>query len=84
MSTTWLLHVISKLIAVQALAAAGIMPDTSTTYTSSQIQSALSQVHGGVQVYLGCDSGVLNEVWYFFNVRGNVIDGQYQAAAPRE
>lgn len=67
----------------QALAAAGITPDSSKTYTSSEIQSALTKLHGA-QVYLGCHDGALNEVWYFFNVRGNVIDGQYQAATPRE
>lgn len=58
------------------------MPDSSKTYTSSEIQSALTTMHGA-QVHLGCNNDALNEVWYFFNVRGNVINGQYQAASPR-
>lgn len=70
--------------AIQALAAAGITPDSSRTYTLSQMQSALSQVSNGTTVYLGCQSGTLNEVWYFFNVRGNVIDGQYKATKSRK
>lgn len=70
--------------AIQALAAAGITPDSSKSYTLSQIQSALSQVTHGTTVYLGCSSGALNEVWYFFNVQGNVIDGQYKATNSRK
>ncbi|KAJ5676530.1 uncharacterized protein N7477_002163 [Penicillium maclennaniae] len=68
----------------QALAAAGITPSSSKTYTLSAIEAALSKLHGGSQAYVGCESGSLNEVWYFFNVRGNAIDGLYEATAPRK
>jgi hypothetical protein len=74
----------SDLILVQALAAAGITPDSSKTYTLSEIQAALTSLHGGASVYLGCSSGSLNQVWYFFNVAGNAIDGQYQAVDTRK
>ncbi|OQO05152.1 hypothetical protein B0A48_08172 [Cryoendolithus antarcticus] len=62
------------------LAAAGITPSSTTTYTSAQIQSALTQAHGGHSVYLGCSSGALNELWYFFNTMGSVQSGTFQAA----
>ncbi|KAF3398429.1 Ribonuclease T2 [Penicillium rolfsii] len=63
----------------KALAAAGITPSSSKTYTLSAIQAALTTLHDGASVYLGCSSGSLNQVWYFFNVAGNAIDGQYEA-----
>lgn len=28
---------------------------------------------------IGCDGNRLNEVWYYFNVRGNAITGTYVA-----
>lgn len=65
--------------ALQALSAAGITPSSSTTYQLSDIQNALSAAHGGHQVRLGCSNGELNEVWYFFNVKGNAITGEYVA-----
>jgi ribonuclease T2 len=68
----------------KALSAAGITPSSSKTYTLSDIEAALSKIHDGSQAYVGCDSGSLNQVWYFFNVRGNAIDGQYDATAPRK
>lgn len=68
---------------VQALAAAGITPSTSKTYTLSAIQKALTTMHGA-SVYLGCSSGKLNQVWYFYNVKGNAIDGTYKAVDTRK
>ncbi|KAJ5994792.1 Ribonuclease T2 [Penicillium waksmanii] len=62
----------------KALSDAGITPDESKTYTLSEIQSALSKLHGA-EVYVSCDSGKLNQAWYFFNVGGNAITGKYQA-----
>ncbi|EKV13781.1 Ribonuclease T2, putative [Penicillium digitatum] len=62
----------------KALAAAGITPSTSKTYTLSAIQQALTSMHGA-SVYLGCSSGNLNQVWYFFHVKGNTIHGKYKA-----
>lgn len=59
------------------LKAAGIPPSESQTYSLSEIQSALSAKHGA-SVYLGCtDDGSLDEVWYFFNVRGSLQTGEF-------
>ncbi|KAJ5578741.1 Ribonuclease T2 [Penicillium hispanicum] len=65
----------------KALSKAGITPDDSKTYSLSDIESALSDLHDGKQAYVGCEDGKLNQVWYFFNVAGNAIDGQYEATA---
>ncbi|KAI9854416.1 MAG: ribonuclease T2-like [Vezdaea acicularis] len=65
----------------QALAAAGITPSNSQTYTSADIQAALTQVTGH-PVTLGCRSGALNEVWYYYNVQGNVQSGSYVPTDP--
>ncbi|PQK11919.1 hypothetical protein BB8028_0003g05390 [Beauveria bassiana] len=65
----------------QWLADAGIEPSDSKTYDVAQIQSVLAGQHGA-QVTLGCKNGVFNEVWYHFNVRGSLQDGEFVAAAP--
>ncbi|KAF2435988.1 ribonuclease M, partial [Tothia fuscella] len=65
----------------QWLAAAGITPSSTATYTSAQIQSALQSRHGR-PVHLGCKSGVLNEIWYYYNVQGSVQSGSFVAANP--
>lgn len=62
----------------QWLSDAGITPSSSATYTTAQIQAALSKNHGGKNVYLGCQSGALTEIWYFFNVAGSVQTGNFE------
>ena len=62
------------------LGEAGITPDSSKTYSASDIQAALSKNHGGKEVYLGCRSGELNEIWYFYNTRGAVQTGTFEPA----
>lgn len=64
------------------LAAAGITPSTSKTYTTAQIQAALQANRPGVSVTLGCSSGKLNEIWYHYDVRGSVQTGEFVAADP--
>ncbi|KAF2717671.1 ribonuclease T2 [Polychaeton citri CBS 116435] len=64
------------------LKAAGITPSSSQTYSLSAIQSALSQHHGGNNVYLGCTNGALEQVYYYFNVKGSVASGEFVAASP--
>ncbi|KAH8724625.1 ribonuclease T2-like protein [Phaeosphaeriaceae sp. PMI808] len=66
----------------QWLSAAGIQPTTDKTYTFAQIQSALAVNRPGVQVTLGCKSGVLNEIWYHYDVRGSLQQGEFVAANP--
>lgn len=63
------------------LAAAGITPSNTATYTADQIQSAL-QAQFGKAVIIGCSSGVLDEVWYGYNVRGSIQTGSFEAADP--
>lgn len=60
---------------------AGITPSTSKTYTLAEIQDALSSQHGS-DVVINCDSGALNELWYQFNLQGNVASGEFVAATP--
>ncbi|KAE8146884.1 ribonuclease T2-like protein [Aspergillus avenaceus] len=66
----------------KALAAAGITPSSSKTYKKSDILSALAEIHDGHEPYISCESGALNQVWYFFNIKGNAITGDYKAIDP--
>jgi ribonuclease T2 len=62
------------------LSDAGITPDSSKTYTLAQIQQAVAKNHGGKIPYVGCRSGAVDELWYFFNVRGSVQTGEFVPA----
>ncbi|CAJ2505687.1 Uu.00g130810.m01.CDS01 [Anthostomella pinea] len=64
------------------LAAAGITPSSTKTYTLAAIQAALSKNHGGEEVYIGCTSSAVEQVYYYFNVRGNAITGEWVPASP--
>ncbi|KAL5121148.1 Ribonuclease T2 precursor (RNase T2) [Pleosporales sp. CAS-2024a] len=66
----------------QWLAAAGITPSTTTTYTFAAIQAALQVNRPGHQVTLGCSSSALNEIWYHYDVRGSLQTGDFIAADP--
>jgi ribonuclease T2 len=61
------------------LAAAGILPSNTTTYTLSQITNALYSQTGAVP-YLGCYSNgtILDEVWYFHHVLGTEQYGHFK------
>ncbi|KAF7303260.1 HST3 protein [Mycena kentingensis (nom. inval.)] len=60
------------------LAAFGITPSNSTTYSLSQIQTALQSQTGAVP-FLGCKNGtILSEVWYFSHVFGTESYGTYK------
>ncbi|KAK8091012.1 ribonuclease T2-like protein [Apiospora phragmitis] len=63
------------------LAAAGIVPSTSATYTLEAVQAALSDKHGK-PVVVNCKSGELNELWYQYNVQGSLQDGKFTPADP--
>jgi ribonuclease T2 len=69
---------------VQALADAGIKPSSSKTYTLSEIHDALAAIHDDFAPYVGCDGDYLNEAWYFYYVRGNLITGQYEPSEKRK
>lgn len=63
------------------LAAAGIVPSTTQTYTRDQIETALRLRHGA-DVSLGCKGNKFDEVWYHFDVRGSVQTGTFVPAVP--
>ncbi len=64
------------------LAAAGIVPSSTATYTLSAIQSALTS-HFGFAVTINCNSNKeLDELWYHYNVQGSVQSGTFQPATP--
>ncbi|MCJ1423103.1 ribonuclease T2-like [Sticta canariensis] len=65
----------------QFLSAAGIVPSSTNTYTAAAINAALKAPRG-VSVAIQCDSSALNEIWYFFNVRGSVQTGTFVATDP--
>ncbi|KAL8718184.1 MAG: hypothetical protein Q9225_004646 [Loekoesia sp. 1 TL-2023] len=63
------------------LSAAGIVPSTTKTYTSAEILAALAKPRG-VQVAIQCSSSALDEIWYFFNVKGSVQTGTFVPTDP--
>ena len=63
------------------LSASGILPSTTKTYTSAEIQAALTKPRGHA-VAIQCQNGELDEIWYFYNVKGSVQTGQFIAADP--
>lgn len=65
----------------QVLADAGITPDSSKKYQLSDVQSALSKFFGK-EVTVRCRDGAINELWYFYNVKGSAQSGKYVPADP--
>lgn len=60
------------------LAAAGIEPSTSKTYTRAQIANALSAGFGGHKVYFKCNRDrALQEIWYYHHLRGPLKNQQF-------
>ncbi|KAF9486457.1 ribonuclease [Pholiota conissans] len=58
------------------LANAGITPSTSKTFTLSQLTSAL-KAQSGFTPALDCSSGALNQISWYFNLKGSIIDGTF-------
>ncbi|KAL6694267.1 ribonuclease T2 [Trichoderma pleuroticola] len=64
------------------LAAAGILPSSTTTYTLAAIQDALTAQFGH-NVIINCNkNGELDELWYQYNVRGSVQTGVFVPVDP--
>ena len=63
------------------LAEAGIEPSDEKTYTYEEIEDALAGQHGA-RVTIGCKGKTLSEVWYHFNVKGSLQEGEFVAAEP--
>lgn len=60
----------------QWLSNAGIVPSKTTTYPLSSVQSALAKGFGQTPV-VQCSGAAINEIWYYYNVRGSVQSGQF-------
>nr|VWO94283.1 Ribonuclease T2 [Ganoderma boninense] len=58
------------------LANAGITPSSSKTFTLSTLTNALKSA-SGVTPALNCESGSLNSIEWYFNLKGSVIDGTF-------
>ncbi|KAF9531911.1 ribonuclease T2 [Crepidotus variabilis] len=58
------------------LSNAGITPSTSNTYTLSQLTSAIRAGYGHTPA-LDCTSGALNQISYYYNLKGSIIDGTF-------
>ncbi|KAJ7597449.1 ribonuclease [Mycena floridula] len=59
------------------LANAGITPSATTTHTLSSLTSALSSQSGGFVPALDCNGKNLNQISWYFNLRGSIIDGTF-------
>ena len=58
------------------LAAAGITPDSSKTYSLSTLTSALKSA-AGVTPALNCQGSNLNAIEWYFNLKGSLLDGTF-------
>ena len=66
----------------QFLSAAGILPSPTATYTSSAILAALKAPRG-VDVTIQCsNTNELDEIWYFYGVKGSVQTGTFIPTNP--
>ncbi|KAI6779192.1 uncharacterized protein J7T54_000338 [Emericellopsis cladophorae] len=64
------------------LAEAGILPSLTATYTLAQIQEALTAQHGH-NVIINCNNNnEINELWYHYNVKGSIQEGDFIPAEP--
>ncbi|GMG52847.1 unnamed protein product [Ambrosiozyma monospora] len=64
------------------LAAKGIVPSETNTYTKQQIMDAIS-ANFGHTAYISCDkNNGLQEVWYFHHLKGNLLTGEYVPMEP--
>ncbi|MCJ1481941.1 ribonuclease T2-like [Schaereria dolodes] len=70
-----------ELDSYQFLADAGIIPTTTKNYTSAEVLTALAKPRGVIPV-IQCYHGQLDEIWYFFDVRGNVQSGDFVPETP--
>ncbi|POS84105.1 hypothetical protein EPUL_005117 [Erysiphe pulchra] len=65
-----------RLDTYKALSSAGILPSHDKTYSLKEIQETLTQITGQKAI-LNCHGAQLNEVWYSFNVQGNLQTGRF-------
>ncbi|KAJ7654830.1 ribonuclease T2 [Mycena rosella] len=58
------------------LADAGITPSSSTTHTLASLTAALKKGYGFTPA-LDCTSGAVNQISYYYHLKGSVIDGTF-------
>ncbi|KAI0695632.1 ribonuclease T2 [Cytidiella melzeri] len=58
------------------LSQGGILPSSSKTFTLSQITTALKSA-SGVTPALDCDGSSLNEISWYFHLKGSLLDGEF-------
>jgi ribonuclease T2 len=58
------------------LASQGITPSTTQTYTLSQLTSALKAASGYTPA-LDCSGSNINQIYWYFNLKGSVVDGEF-------
>ncbi len=64
------------------LSNAGIVPSSTATYTSAAIMAALKAPRG-VDVVIRCqNTNELDEIWYFYDVKGSVQSGTFIPTPP--
>ncbi|KAJ7293013.1 ribonuclease [Mycena rebaudengoi] len=61
----------------QWLSDARITPSSSETHTLASLTSALKTASGGFTPALDCDSTALNQISWYFHLRGSIIDGDF-------
>ncbi|KAK0198821.1 ribonuclease T2-like protein [Armillaria mellea] len=59
------------------LANQGITPSSTATYSLSKVLAALKTESGGFTPALDCDGGSLNQIYWYFHLRGSVVDGDF-------
>ena len=64
------------------LSNAGIVPSSTTTYTSAAILAALKAPRGVSAVILCENTNELDEIWYFYDVKGSVQTGTFIPTNP--
>ncbi|KAJ5601635.1 hypothetical protein N7510_011169 [Penicillium lagena] len=74
-------EVFKTLPSYQVLADAGITPSHTQTYALDDIEDALERFHGA-PVTVRCRYHSLSEIWYHFNVAGNLQTGKFVPAKP--
>ncbi|KAF7971676.1 hypothetical protein HWV62_20112 [Athelia sp. TMB] len=59
------------------LANAGIVPSSTKTYSFTDVNAALVAGSGGYTPAVGCTSGALSSISWYYNLKGSVIDGTF-------
>lgn len=73
------LEVWNELPTYKFLLQAGITPSLEMPYALSDIEQALKVAHQNKKVRVGCTKGAIDEVWYYYQIRGSALDGDYVA-----